>query len=198
MLREMSRRAAHWPVEGLNAAISAARYFLYWQIAKYGSAFAARKRKGDARPDADACLEALAKDGESSRGWLIEYVERYQFRDVRAGVPIALAQWLRGRWPLVWRTRIPTPREVLRAQARGMRPVTAILAYPRLLLPVLGKSDGYSFFLHDLEHAYKFFHSPLLHAGQRAFFAALETALDHGVFARYFDDAVFTGKFHYL
>ena len=37
-----------------------------------------------------------------------------------------------------------------------------------------------------------------MHAGQRAFFAALEDAIDSGVFAPHFGDAEFTGKFQYL
>jgi hypothetical protein len=79
-----------------------------------------------------------------------------------------------------------------------MRPVTVITAYPRLLNPVLNKPDAYAFFLHDLEHAYKFFHSRGLYHGQCAFFAALLRALDSGVFASYFEDPLFVGKFHYL
>jgi len=76
--------------------------------------------------------------------------------------------------------------------------VTAITAYPRMLSPVLDKPDAFEFFLHDLEHAYKFFHSPALYAGQRAFFRALDAALTRGAFLPYLDEAVFAGKFRYL
>jgi len=110
----------------------------------------------------------------------------------------ALGQWLRGAWPLVLCEDIPGPREVLRMQARGVRPVTALTTWPRLLQPVLKKPDAFAFFLHDLEHAYKFYHSPALHAGQRGFFTVIETAIDRGVFAPYFGDAGFVGKFQYL
>ena len=65
-------------------------------------------------------------------------------------------------------------------------------------LAVLNKSDAFAFFRHDLEHAYKFYHSPALYTGQCAFFARLETAFDRGVFAPYFDDAEFVTRFHYL
>jgi hypothetical protein len=113
-------------------------------------------------------------------------------------VPVALLQWLRGAWPLILREDIPKPLEVLRIQARGCRAVTVLTEYPRLRQSVLNKPDAYAFFLHDLEHAYKFFHSPALRAGQCVFFAVLEDAFDRGVFAPYFGDAEFTGKFHYL
>jgi hypothetical protein len=129
---------------------------------------------------------------------LLDYLERYQFRGVIPNVPVALSEWLRGNWRMELRADIPRPLDVLRAQARGARPVTVITAYPRLLDPVLNKPNAYAFFLHDIEHAYKFFHSPALHVGQCAFFAALASALDRGVYAPYLGDPVFVGKFHYL
>lgn len=187
-------RRTHW-----DAAAFAALYFLHWQIAVHGRAFASRKRKDASRPDARAWLAAIqAAEGEGLQGLLLDYLERYQFRGVIANVPAALAAWLRGTWPLEVRDDIPSPREILRAQARGMRPVTAITAYPRMLKPVLTKPNAFAFFLHDVEHAYKFFHAPALYAGQRAFFAILEAAVDKGIFAPYLGDAVFVDKFHYL
>lgn len=76
--------------------------------------------------------------------------------------------------------------------------MTALTEYPRLRQPVLNKPDAFAFFLHDLEHAYKFFHSPVLHVGQCAFFSMLEDALDRGAFALYFSDDEFVTWFHYL
>lgn len=190
---EMLRRACP------DAAAFAALYFLHWQIAVHGQAFASRKRKDAPRPDASAWLAAIqTAEGEGPRNMLLDYLDRYQFRRVIANVPAALAQWLRGSWPLELRDDIPSPREILRAQARGMRPVTAITAYPRMLEPVLAKPNAFAFFLHDVEHSYKFFHSPALYAGQRAFFAVLDAAVDKGAFAPYLGDPVFVDKFNYL
>lgn len=183
----------------LDDAVFAALYFLYWQIATHGEQFASRKRKDDPRPDMATWLAAMeTQEGETLRAQLLDWVGRYQFRGVIANVPAALGQWLRGAWPIVLREDIPGPREVLHMQARGVRPVTVLTAWPRLLKPVLNKSDAFAFFLHDLEHAYKFFHSAELHAAQSAFFSVLEGAIDRGVFAPYFDDAGFVAKFHYL
>ncbi len=192
----LPRLAARWRAGELAAGAFAALYFFHWQIALHGQAFASRKRKRDARPEVGECLAALEVKGREAL--LLDYLERYQFRGVIANVPVALGAWLRGHWPLVLREDIPSPRDILRAQARGVRVVTAITAYPRLLKPVLNKPNAFAFFLHDLEHAYKFFHAPSLYAGQRAFFAALETAVDRDVFAPYFGDPVFVEKFHYL
>lgn len=180
-------------------AVFAALYFLYWQIATHREQFASRKRKHDPRPDMVAWLAGMeTQDGETLRAQLLDWLDHYQFRGVIANVPFALGQWLRGAWPLVLREDIPDSREVLRMQARGVRPVTALTAWPRLLKPVLKKPDAFAFFRHDLEHAYKFCHSPALHAGQRAFFTVIETAIDRGAFAPYFGDAGFVEKFDYL
>jgi len=197
-LKGLARLTAGWRADS-SPAVFAARYFLAGQMARHRDAFASRKRKDVRRPHAPTWLAALDAANPAEReALLLDYVEHYQFRGVRAHVPTALGQWLRGRWPLELRHDIPSARAILRAQARGTRPVTAITAYPRMLAPVLTKPDAFAFFLHDLEHAYKFFYSPALYAGQRAFFVALETAIDRGMFACYVRDPVFADKFTYL
>jgi len=180
----------------LEPAVFAALYFFHWQIATHGDAFAARRSKSDPRPDAAAWAARLGADATADR--LLDLLERYQYRCVRPGVPVALAEWLRSRWPLELELRIPTPEAVLRAQARGTRPVTVICDYPRMLRPVLHKSNAFAFFLHDLEHAYKFFHLPALHAAQRAFFAAMLALVASGALARYRTDALFAAKLDYV
>lgn len=195
----IARAAARWRRGEIGAATFAALYFLFWQIARHGNGFAARKRKYRPRPNLAAWLHAVdAADDPVLPERLQDDLENHQFRGVRASVPTALCRWLRGRWPLVACEEIPSPVAVLRAQARGTRLVTIISAYPRMREPVLTKPDGFAFFLHDLEHAYKFFHAPALHAGQCAFFAALEAAFDRGIFAWYRTDPAFARKFDYL
>jgi hypothetical protein len=191
--------AARWRAHEFDAAEFASLYFIHWQMATHGQAFASRKRKHDPRPEATEWRTLLeTADGERRRAQLLDWLERYQFRGVPCNVPDALIQWLRGAWPLLLREDIPSPLDVLRMQARGTRAVTAITAWPRAREPVLNKSDAFAFFLHDLEHAYKFCHSPALYAGQREFFTSLEVAFDGGVFAPYFDDDDFVTRFHYL
>jgi len=191
--------AARWRAGELAPAVFAALYFLFWLMATHGRQSAARRCRDDVRPDMAAWLaDAETTDGAALQARLLDRLGRYQFRGVIANVPSALVQWLRGAWPLILREDIPGPREVLRMQALGTRAVTAISAWPRLRAPVLKKPDAFAFFVHDLEHAHKFFHSPALHAAQCDFFNALEDAVDRGVFTPYFDDAVFVEKFHYL
>lgn len=198
-LAGLQRLAGRWHAGELDAATLAALYFLHWQMARHDRHFASRKRKSDPRPDRAEWLTVLeTAEGERRREQLLDWLDRYQFRGVIGNAPVALMQWLRGAWSLILREDIPEPVDVLRMQAQGRRAVTAIMAWPRLREPVLNKPDAFAFFLHDLEHAYKFFHSPTLHAGQRAFFAELEVAFDRGVFAPYFGDTRFVAQFHYL
>ncbi len=199
LLTQLPNLAALWRVKEFDAAMFAAMYFFLWQIARHGPQFAARKHKIGPRPNVQEWLAVLETEkGEILRTRLLEGFERYQFRGVIANIPSAMAQWLRGAWPLSVCEEIPSPRDVLRCQARGTRMVTVLTDYPRLHEPVLNKPDAFAFFLHDLEHAYKFFYSPPLYAGQCIFFAGLNAALDRGVFVPYFDDAEFVNKFHYL
>ncbi|HSW53245.1 MAG TPA: hypothetical protein VLG93_08435 [Sulfuricaulis sp.] len=199
LLCELPRLAVRRRAGEFDAAVFAVLYFLHWQIASHGRQFASRRNKSDPRPDADEWLGVMeTAKGEGLRQCLSGWMQRYQFRGVIDNVPAALLQWLRGAWPLILREDIPEPLEVLRMQARGCRAVTLLTEYPRLRRPVLNKPDAFAFFRHDLEHAWKFFHSPALRDGQCAFFAALEKAFDRGVFAPYLGDAGFTGKFHYL
>ena len=199
LLRRLPGLAARWRAEEFAPAVFAALYFLHWQMAIHGRQFASRRDRDDTRADMAAWLAAMeTKGGEALRAQLLDWLRRYQFRGVTANVPAALVQWLQGAWPLVLREDIPGPREVLRMQARGTRAVTALTALPRMRESVLNKPDAFAFFLHDLEHAYKFFHSPALHVGQRIFFTALEDAIDRGVFVSYFGDAGFVDRFHYL
>lgn len=199
LLRDLPQLAIRWRAGDIDAAVFAVLYFLHWQIASHGRQFASRRNKSDPRPDANEWLSVMeTAKGEGLRQHLLAWLGRYQFRGVIDNVPAALLQWLRGAWPLILREDIPEPLEVLRMQARGCRAVTILTEYPRLCQPVLNKPDAFAFFRHDLEHAWKFFHSPALCDGQCAFFAVLEDAFDRGVFAPYFDDAGFTGKFHYL
>lgn len=199
LLEEVPRLAERWRGGEIAAPVFAGLYFLLWQLARHGARFAARRSRADARPDAVACRALLAAPaGEDVRRHLLGCLDRYQFRGVIAGVPVVLAQWLRAAWPLVLREDIPPPWEVLRLQADGTRVVTALTTLSRLRQPVLNKPDAFAFFVHDLEHAWKFFFCPRLYAGQRAFFARLAAACDDGVFAPYLAEREFTARFHYL
>jgi len=117
---------------------------------------------------------------------------------VIANVPAALCAWLRERWSLRVYEHIPAPEEGLHMLARVARPVTILSNYPRLSRPVLNKANAYAFMVHDLEHAYKYFHDPHLHRNQKDFFMVIERALRDGLFDDYRRDPLFADRFDYL
>jgi hypothetical protein len=196
---QLPRLAARWSAGQLADAEYAAAYFLVWRIAVHGRRFASRRSKSDPRPDPAAWLAELeSTDGAALRASLIRWFGNYHFLEIIPNVPAAFFGWLRDGWPLKLLTGIPAPLEVLALQAAGNRPVTVIGSWPRASRPVLAKADGCHFLVHDLEHAWKFFHDPALHAAQRRLFGLLLQAVDAGLFAPYRGDPAFAAQFDYV
>ncbi len=190
---------ARWRSGSLSDAAYAALYFFTWQIGMHGPRFASRKVRSDPRPDASSWLADFDRSaGKELERVLVDRIERYHFFGLIPNVSVALSAWLRGEWPLLLTERIPTPQEVLEMQAAGRRPVTVVAGYPRLLRPVLKKANGFAFFVHDLEHAFKFFYDRNIHEGQRKFFGLILEAVRQGLFRSYLGDPVFREKFDYL
>lgn len=184
---------------GLRAASYAALYFLHEQVEMHGKRFASRRFKTDARPDPVAWVAALKQaPHEALDEILLPYLERYNFLGVIPNVCVALGAWLRGTWALTLCEYIPSPEQVLRMQVHGTRPVTILARRPTLQWPVLGKPNAFAFMVHDLEHAYKFFHDLSLHQGQRNFFTAIAQLVERGGLDAYLRDPVFKERFHYL
>jgi len=199
VLAELPCTTHRWRAGDFSDAAYAGLYFLHWQLELHGGRCAARKSKNAPKPTPLRWLaQWTAAPGAEIGPSLLEWLGGYQFLGVSANVTAALCAWLRNEWPLRLYTRIPAPLEVLALQARGLRPVTVLADFPRLLRPVLSKTNGYTFMAHDLEHAWKFHHDPDLHRQQRALFSALHSAIARGLFASCLDDARFAEKFDYL
>lgn len=97
---------------------------------------------------------------------------------------LGLLEWARGNYQGELCAFLPSWREILHAQARGQRPITACATLPASALDVAGIPKKYSqqdvslaFALHDLRHLHKFFEAPLFQE-QLRFFRALHSALD--------------------
>lgn len=183
----------------VSSAAFAGLYFIYFHMALAGSRFASRRYKADPRPDAQAWRLALSRcQAEDLDTQLSTYFEHYQFLGVIPSVTRALTGWLQAGWPVVLCENVPSARDVLAMQASGNRPVSIILDWDSLLCPVLNKANAFEFLVHDLEHAYKFFHDPVLRQSQQNLFRALTRAVKDEVFARYCCDAEFAKAFDYL
>ena len=199
LLSHIPGLSQRWTAGSITAAEYAGLYFLYWQIALHGRAFAARRNRKDPKPDPENWLAVLsAGDGTHLTPLLLNSFESFQFKGVIPGVTRALAAWLRGNWPLTLFERIPDAREVLALQVRGTRPVTLLASYPRLLQPALGKANGLEFMVHDLEHACKFFGDETLHRLQRCFFDLLLRADAQGLLNPWPGDQMFADHVDYL
>ena len=105
------------------------------------------------------------------------FADRELWRVPRA-VPSALCAWADGARPVDLLFRVPTPRELLRLQARGRRCVS-LLDDDVSTAP---HEDGLAFAVHDLCHLEKFV-DPAHYTEQIGFFALLDRALDHPRFA---------------
>ena len=183
----------------IDDPVYAALYFLCWQMAMHGRRCAARKYRCDPRPDPFSWWNDMSDmDGEDLRKRLVHYLESYNFLGVSAKVSVALCSWLRKRWSLLVCEYIPHPEAVLGLQIRGTRPVTILCEFPRMCLPVLNKNNAYEFMVHDLEHAYKYFHDVELYHGQKRFFAAVKEVIQQGILDEYRLDPTFSDKLNYL
>jgi hypothetical protein len=189
----------HWKRGRITDAEYASLYFIYWQIALHGRAFAARRNRNDPKPDPDHWLETLSPGQATGlTPLLLTRLESFQFKGVIPAVARALAAWLRGSWPLTLLERIPDAHEVLVFQVQGTRPVTLLAGYPRLLQPALARANGLDFMTHDLEHACKFFGDETLHRLQHRFFTLLLRADARGLLNPWPGDAVFASHIDYL
>ncbi len=190
---------AAWQVGRLRDAEFAALYFLQWQVALHGKAFASRRHKQDPRADFSLWQTQFNNNGQAAiTPCLITYLSRYQFRGVIPNVSQALVAWLGDEWSLQLCDYIPDSHAVLALQTRGIRPVTILTDYPRMLQPMLEKPNAFVFMQHDLEHAWQMFHDPLLQYAQVRFAQLLQRALQQGVFVSYLHDATFSDQFDYL
>lgn len=199
LANDLASLAERWRAGEMGEAGYAAATFLLWQMDRHGRGFASRLSRNSPRPELhrwrETLLTARTPELEATlAGWF----EHYRFFRIIPSVPIALSGWLLRGWPLRLMAKIPSPREVLHLQARGMRPVTLFENYGRASQAVLTKASGFEFLVHDLEHAWKFCNDPALYQVQCGFFSLFAEAVETDVFGPYLDDALFAAKFDYL
>lgn len=198
-LKNLPNSLARWRAGEIDDASFAGLYFLHWQAERHGKRFASRRNRSEPKPDTRSWFEeSAALEREALRDYLAEYFVRYQFFGVALNATEALSAWLGASWALKLFERIPGSLEVLKMQVEGIRPVTLLSTWPRMLAPVLDKADAFAFMIHDLEHAWKFYHDPEMHRRQVELFRLLLTALEAGIFSRYLSDPLFAAKFDYL
>jgi hypothetical protein len=187
-----------WVASAIGDAAHAAGYFLLWHIDRHGRRFASRLQRGGDAPDPEVWRERLlTAEATALNALLGEWLSHYRYLRIGDDIPGALRAWLQDDWPLRLTERIPGPREVLRLQAEGIRPVT-LIGFPRAAQPILHKANGHDFLVHDLAHAWKFLHDPRQYRLQCRFFQWLQRALESGLFDEWLTDAAFAEQMDYL
>lgn len=93
------------------------------------------------------------------------------------GIPertqLALEKWEAGLWSIELFCRPLEPLEVLQQLESGKRGLTILHTAEAIGSLVEEKFDALGFIIHDLMHAYQFFHDPISNQGQRKFAKAL-------------------------
>ena len=187
-----------WVAGAIGDAAHAAGYFLLWHIERHGRRFASRLQRDRDTPAPEVWRERLlTAEATALYALLGEWLSHYRYLRIGADIPGALRAWLQDDWPLRLTERIPGPREVLRLQAEGTRPVT-LIGFPRAAQPILHKANGQDFLVHDLAHAWKFLRDPRQYRLQCRFFRWLQRALESGLFDEWLTDAAFAGQMDYL
>ncbi len=77
-----------------------------------------------------------------------------------------LEKWSLQEWQLQLSQDVPTPKEILRMMSEGTRAVSVFSKTSDLLKLHEEKFDSLGFLIHDLMHAYKFFHDPVIFSAQ--------------------------------
>lgn len=165
-----------------------ANFYEQWKSGAIGDAHMAQVfflwgqgHKGLGRKSTARVSKALVTGCES----LLEVIKTTQFKGVKQKALEALINWQEKAWGCLLFDRMLTPLEVLALQAQGLRPVSMLirplLEHPQApLQKVLHRQDCFDFLIHDLEHAYMFFHDQQKKQDQIFFFQQMQKEIQSG------------------
>ncbi len=132
---------------------------------------------------------------------LIFFLENLCFKKTSFKLNETLIQWIEGKINLQLVDYIPSPQEVLQIQSKGQRIVSLISSEKYLLLKEklqLHHNTAYEFFLHDLHHAGKFYHTNNFHSIQCFLYRELCTIIDHPLIQNLLHRKEFKMQWDYL
>lgn len=130
---------------------------------------------------------------------VLDFIFRYRLRLVPELALEALAKWQAGEYALVLDLKMPTTLEMLEVQCAGSRYVTLFADADAIRRSTREARHAFDFLLHDLVHAEHFFSHPELKVGQTAFYRAMKSAHEAGLFDEALaNDGIFKKEWEYL
>jgi hypothetical protein len=127
-----------------------------------------------------------------------EFFSHYCIRKIKAKAQSALNAILQQQFPIVVTDKIYSPLELLQVQVLGQRVVCLHFDPVLRRQKILTKNDGLHFAVHDLEHAWEFFHDPHLYQIQVGTFKILLQLERNDFFQAIKQDRKYRERFHYL
>lgn len=104
--------------------------------------------------------------------------EQFLLRGAPEALNQSLLQWTGGHYPLKLFLDIPTPMQVLKQQAQGLRCVSVITNESQFGSYILEERDPLSFTVHDLIHAHHFFANPDWKKSQIGFYKLILKSIE--------------------
>ncbi len=126
------------------------------------------------------------------------FFENYKIQKVKAKVHFTLHQLLNSNWSVDIEEVICSPQKLLEMQSQGRRVVNLFFDSRIRLNPILSKRNGLDFLIHDLEHAYEFFHDSHLYKIQIQMFRLLKHLDDNDFFRKYLIGPEMKQRYYYL
>jgi hypothetical protein len=127
-----------------------------------------------------------------------EFFNHYCIRKIKAKAQQALDAILQNKFSIILTDQIYSPLQLLQVQAQGQRVVCLNFKPELRRQQILTKKNGLHFAIHDLEHAWEFFHDPTLYKIQIGTFKILLKLEQHDFFQAIKQDRQFKERFHYL
>lgn len=130
---------------------------------------------------------------------VLDFIFSHRLRLVPEFAVAGLSKWQTGEYSLLLDLKMPSTLEMLEAQCAGSRYVTLFADAASIRRSTGEERHALDFLIHDLVHAEHFFADPVLKIGQTAFYRAMKSAHEAGLFAEALStDPVFRKEWEYL
>jgi hypothetical protein len=126
------------------------------------------------------------------------FFTNYSLRKIKEKAQLALAAILNNKFHVVLTEDVLAPYDLLKMQAQGKRVVGLHFDHKTRSQSILTKKNGLHFAIHDLEHAWEFFHDSKLYQIQIGTFRLLLKLEQDSFFKQLKDDTELRERYFYL